>query len=89
MRQLSNFVNEKLKVNNYNKKKQYDETVFTSSDGNIKIELRELNENEYDLIRIIYKDKKMVKYWIKEDTLQTSLLPQSCDIINEYNNIFK
>lgn len=88
MRQLSNFINEKLKVNNYNKKKENDETVFTSADGNIKIEYA-TEDTSNNIIRIIYKDKKMVKYWFENDILQTSLLPESCDIINEYNKIFK
>lgn len=46
-------------------------------------------ELDDDLVRIIYKDSKMVKYWFKEDAIQTSLLPNSCDILQDHENIFK
>jgi len=51
--------------------------------GDFTIELDE------DLVRIIYKDSKMVKYWFKEDSIQTAILPKSCDILQEHENIFK
>lgn len=86
MKNLNNFINEKLNIKNSSNKSQYDEVVFKSKDDKFEIEY-----NEEDLIRIIYndpKEKKMVKYWFNHDTLQTSFEKSSCDIINEYNNIF-
>lgn len=87
MKNLNNFINEKVNIKNSSKKSQYDEVVFKSRDSKFEIEYNE----DTELIRIIYndpKEKKMIKYWFNQDTLQTSFEKSSCDIINEYNNIF-
>lgn len=49
----------------------------------IRIEIDE----EVNLIRIM-KGNKVVKFWYEQDVITASKLPNSCEIINEYNNAF-
>ena len=51
---------------------------------NIRIEIDE----DTNIIRIM-KGDKMVKFWYELDTIQTSKLPNSCEIIHEFNNVFE
>ena len=53
--------------------------------GNLVVEINQ----EEQIVRILVNDK-CVKFFAKEDYIQTSTLPNTCeDIINEFKNIFK
>ena len=44
-------------------------------------------DTDSSIVRV-FKDDKCIKFWYDENTIQTSKLPQCCDVINEYTNIF-
>lgn len=53
--------------------------------GNLVVEINQ----EEQIVRIL-TNGKCVKFFAKEDYIQTSTLPSTCeDIINEYENVFK
>lgn len=59
-----------------------DETIVKI--GNLVIEINQ----EEQIVRILVNGK-CVKFFAKDDCIQTSVLPNTCeDIINEFRNVF-
>ena len=63
-------------------KKLFSDVIYENEDLVIEF------DKDNQLIRI-FKDDKCIKWWLDQDTVQTSFLPDTCNIINEFNNVFK
>lgn len=74
-------MNQNIRVDKYDSQ-PYGDCYLQYKD--IRIEINE----ELNLIRIM-KGNKVVKFWYEQDDITTSKLPNSCEIINDYNNVFK
>lgn len=86
MKDITTHISEGIKVNSKtSKKKLNDEEIYRDKDIFIEVD----EDEDHHLIRIFYKDKKCVKWWLDTDTIQTSFLPKDCDTINEYSKVFK